>query len=392
MFARIARIALPKDYVRLRLCGEHATDVADASGHAAAGRRRATLERGDARRARVRARRGCRACSRAPQVSGTTAEGVPVAAGAGDQAAGALGVGVDRPGPVSVVLGTSGVVFAALERYAADPQVRVQTFCHAIPGTWHAMGVMLSAAGSLRWLQSILGADYDVLTAEASAWAPTTEGLTFLPYLAGERTPARRPRRARLLHGPQPAPRPRRARAGAAGGRRLRPARLARSDLRARPAPGARACLGRRRAQRGVAADRRLRAGAAARACRGRGRGGLRRRAARRASPAASGRTFRRRSRRPFARARRSSPCPSGSSPTATSTSASAPSTRRCAHAADAARRRGDLRLRRRHHRLAGAGRDGHQRRAHGARVPAAPAPPSSHASSARPRRARSSS
>ena len=217
-----------------------------------------------------------------PQVSGATADGVPVAAGAGDQAAGALGVGVDRPGPVSVVLGTSGVVFAALERFAADPQARVHAFCHAVPGTWHAMGVMLSAAGSLRWLQAILGADYDVLTAEASALAADDRGAP-VPALSRRRAhAARRPRRARRLRGPQPAPRPRRARARAARGRRLRPARLARSDLRARRAAGARARVGRRRAQRGVAADRRLRARAAARARRGRGRGGVRRRAARR--------------------------------------------------------------------------------------------------------------
>ncbi len=188
VFARIARIALPKDYVRLRLCGEHATDVADASGTLLldVAERRWSEEMLDALAFKPE---WLPRVLESPQVSGATADGVPVAAGAGDQAAGALGVGVDRPGPVSVVLGTSGVVFAALERYAADPQVRVQTFCHAIPGTWHAMGVMLSAAGSLRWLQAILGADYDVLTAEASAWAPTTEGLTFLPYLAGERTP-----------------------------------------------------------------------------------------------------------------------------------------------------------------------------------------------------------
>jgi len=188
VFARIARIALPKDYVRLRLCGEHATDVADASGTLLldVAERRWSEEMLNALSFEAE---WLPRVLESPQVSGVTADGVPVAAGAGDQAAGALGVGVDRPGPVSVVLGTSGVVFAALERYAADPQVRVQTFCHAIPGTWHAMGVMLSAAGSLRWLQAILGADYDVLTAEASAWAPTTEGLTFLPYLAGERTP-----------------------------------------------------------------------------------------------------------------------------------------------------------------------------------------------------------
>ena len=123
VFARIARIALPKDYVRLRLCGEHATDVADASGTLlldVAERRWSeevldALELDPAWLPRV---------LESPQVSGATAEGVPVAAGAGDQAAGALGVGVDRPGPISVVLGTSGVVFAALERFAADPRAR----------------------------------------------------------------------------------------------------------------------------------------------------------------------------------------------------------------------------------------------------------------------------
>jgi xylulokinase len=188
LFGRIARIALPKDYVRMRLCGEHATDVADASG---------TLLLDVAERRWSEQVLDSLALEAAwlapvlesPEASGATAEGVPVAAGAGDQAAGALGVGVASPGPVSVVLGTSGVVFAALERYAADPQGRVHAFCHAVPGAWHAMGVMLSAAGSLQWLQAILRADYDVLTAEASGWPPGTEGLLFLPYLVGERTP-----------------------------------------------------------------------------------------------------------------------------------------------------------------------------------------------------------
>jgi xylulokinase len=111
-----------------------------------------------------------------------------VAAGAGDQAAGALGVGVDRPGgPLSVVLGTSGVVFAAQDRFAPDP--RLHTFCHAVPGAWHQMGVMLSAAGSLTWLADVLRADYADLGRAAERWPPGTEGLTFLPYLAGERTP-----------------------------------------------------------------------------------------------------------------------------------------------------------------------------------------------------------
>jgi xylulokinase len=196
VWRRIARIALPKDYVRLRLCGEHAIDVADASGTLlldVAGRRWSEemlealqLDPG-----------WLPPVLESPALSGHTAagvavaEGVPVAAGAGDQAAGALGVGVDRPGPLSVALGTSGVVFAALDAFAADPAGRVHAFCHAVPGAWHAMGVMLSAAGSLRWLRdtAAAGVPYDRLTAEAAAWPAGTEGLTFLPYLVGERTP-----------------------------------------------------------------------------------------------------------------------------------------------------------------------------------------------------------
>ncbi len=188
--ARIAHVLLPKDYVRLRLCGEHATDVADASG---------TLLFDVARRCwseEVVAALDVdpawlpRALE-SPAVSGETRDAIPVAAGAGDQAAGAVGVGVDRPGPASVVLGTSGVVFAASEAYAADPRGRVHAFCHAVPGAWHAMGVMLCAAGSLRWLRDAVapGGDFAGLVAEAERWEPGAEGLTFLPYLAGERTP-----------------------------------------------------------------------------------------------------------------------------------------------------------------------------------------------------------
>src|SRR5205085_3865965 len=86
----------------------------------------------------------------------------PAIAGAGDQAAGALGVGIVGPGTLSVVLGTSGVVFAVLPAYAPDAQARVHVFCHAVPGTWHAMGVMLSAAGSVAWLRRVVGADYRI--------------------------------------------------------------------------------------------------------------------------------------------------------------------------------------------------------------------------------------
>ena len=187
-YARIAHVLLPKDYVRLRLTGERAIDVADASGTLlldVAGRRWSSevvdaLELDPSWLPTV---------LESPSVSGVTPAGVPVAAGAGDQAAGALGVGVDRPGPLSIVLGTSGVVFAALPAYAADPQARVHAFCHAVPDTWHQMGVMLSAAGSLAWLRGVVGGEFGELVSEASSWEPGVEGLTFLPYLTGERTP-----------------------------------------------------------------------------------------------------------------------------------------------------------------------------------------------------------
>jgi xylulokinase len=189
VYARIAHVLLPKDYVRLRLTGERAIDVADASG---------TLLFDVARRRwsdDVLAALEIEAdwlppALESPEVSGATEDGVPVAAGAGDQPAAALGVGVDGPGPVSVVLGTSGVVLAALPAFAADSAARVHAFCHAVPDVWQAMGVMLSAAGSLRWLRdALVGESYDELTREAARWEPGTEGLLFGPYLAGERTP-----------------------------------------------------------------------------------------------------------------------------------------------------------------------------------------------------------
>src|SRR4051794_11838923 len=154
VYGQIAHILLPKDYVRLRLCGERAIDVADASGTLLfdVAHRRWSDEVCDA----LEVDRGWlpRALE-SPEVSGETGDGIPVAAGAGDQAAGALGVGVVEAGaPLSVVLGTSGVVFCALPEFAADEEARVHAFCHAVPETWHAMGVMLSAAGSLAWLRS----------------------------------------------------------------------------------------------------------------------------------------------------------------------------------------------------------------------------------------------
>ncbi|MFZ1879491.1 MAG: xylulokinase [Gaiellaceae bacterium] len=176
-YARIRHVLLPKDYVRFRLTGERAIDVADASG---------TLLFDVARR-----RWSTEVC----EALDVPLEWLPQAyesteiAGAGDQAAAALGVGIASPGPVSVVLGTSGVVFGVLPAYAPDAQARVHVFCHAVPGTWHAMGVMLSAAGSLAWLRHVVGGTYGELDAEAARWAPRCEGLLFAPYLAGERTP-----------------------------------------------------------------------------------------------------------------------------------------------------------------------------------------------------------
>jgi xylulokinase len=190
VYERIAHVLLPKDYVRLRLTGERAIDATDASG---------TLLFDVARRrwsdevlaALEIPREWLPPVLESPAMAGHTSDGVPLAAGAGDQAAGALGVGVDRPGPLSVVLGTSGVVFAALPAFAANPEGRLHSFCHAVPDGWHAMGVMLAAAGSLRWLRDVVapGESFETLTAEAEPWRPGVEGLVFLPYLAGERTP-----------------------------------------------------------------------------------------------------------------------------------------------------------------------------------------------------------
>ncbi len=190
VFAGIEHVLLPKDYVRLRLGGERAIDVADASGTLLfdVEHRRWSEEMLEALELPAE---WLPPAFESPEVSARTTGGVPIAAGAGDQAAGALGVGVDRPGALSVVLGTSGVVFAALPRFRADPEARVHAFCHAVPGGWHAMGVMLSAAGSLRWLRDAVapGSSYDDLVAEAAAVPPGSDGVLFLPYLSGERTP-----------------------------------------------------------------------------------------------------------------------------------------------------------------------------------------------------------
>jgi xylulokinase len=177
VYARIRHVLLPKDYVRYRLTGELAIDAADASGTLLFDVHRRTWSE-----------EVCDALDIPLEWLPPSHESTEIG-GAGDQAAAALGVGIARPGPVSVVLGTSGVVFAALPGYAHDAQARLHVFCHAVPNMWHAMGVMLNAAGSASWLRGVLGAEPVELDGEAELWQPGVEGLLFAPYLAGERTP-----------------------------------------------------------------------------------------------------------------------------------------------------------------------------------------------------------
>jgi xylulokinase len=189
-YARIRHVLLPKDYVRLRLTGERATDVADASGTLLFDVEHRRWSDDVLAALELPAEWLPRALESAEETA-RTAGGILVAAGAGDQAAGALGGGVARAGALSVVLGTSGVIFAPLPSFQTDREARVHAFCHAVPGGWHAMGVMLSAAGSLRWFRDVLapGSAYDELLAEAEPVAPGSDGVLFLPYLSGERTP-----------------------------------------------------------------------------------------------------------------------------------------------------------------------------------------------------------
>jgi xylulokinase len=206
IWARVKMILLPKDYVRFRLTGAYAIDVSDASG---------TLLFDVANR-----------CWSAPmmEISGLTDEslppvvesqelagyisedgaratgllpGTPVVAGAGDQAAGAVGMGIVRPGAVSATIGTSGVVFAATAKPLLDPKGRIHTFCHAVPKRWHVMGVTQAAGFSLRWFRDQFGSlgesnvvdPYDRLLQEASEAPAGSEGVLWAPYLMGERTP-----------------------------------------------------------------------------------------------------------------------------------------------------------------------------------------------------------
>lgn len=210
VYAQVVKVLLPKDYLRLMLTGVHATEVSDASGTALLDvkNRRWSQEVLDA--AQI-PRSFLPDCAESVEVTGHIhaeaaartglAVGTPVVGGGSDQAAGAVGSGIVETGIVSSVVGTSGVVFAYADTPATDPQMRVHTFCHAIPGKWHTMGVALSAGGSLRWLRDTFfqpegvvgrttGQDpYTLMADGAGRVPPGSEGLIFLPYLTGERTP-----------------------------------------------------------------------------------------------------------------------------------------------------------------------------------------------------------
>ena len=210
VYAKTKQILLPKDYIRYRMTGEYATEVSDASGTLLLDVKNRTwsdkllglLQIDKALLPRLH---------ESPEVTGTLSNegaaamglkaGVPVVGGAGDQAAGAVGNGIVMPGVVSATLGTSGVVFAHSDAPVLDPQGRVHTMCHAVPGKWCVFGCMLSAGGSFQWLRNQLGADevaaakkqkvdpYELLVARAALAPAGSEGLFFLPYLTGERCP-----------------------------------------------------------------------------------------------------------------------------------------------------------------------------------------------------------
>lgn len=210
VYARAAHVLLPKDYLRLKLTGVYATEVSDASGTALLDVARRNWS--DEILKAIEVPRSwlpdvfespvvsARISARAAKDTGLL-EGTPVVGGGGDQAAQAVGTGIVQEGVVSATLGTSGVVFASSNSYRLEPNGLLHAFCHAVPNKWHLMGVMLSAAGSFRWFRDAFGEEekreakneqrdvYEVLTAEAARVSAGCEGLIFLPYLTGERTP-----------------------------------------------------------------------------------------------------------------------------------------------------------------------------------------------------------
>ena len=205
IWARVRSLMLPKDYVRFRLTGSRAIDVADASGTLmfdVVNRRwsKPMLEISQLDESLLPK------VLESPEISGRLTDegarlsglrpGIPVVAGAGDQAAGAVGMGIVKPGAVSATIGTSGVVFAATSKPVLEPKGRIHTFCHAIPNRWHVMGVTQGAGLSLRWFRDQFGSGkddgrdpYERLSEEAAKTPPGADGLLWAPYLMGERTP-----------------------------------------------------------------------------------------------------------------------------------------------------------------------------------------------------------
>ena len=198
VFRRVARVLLPKDYLRLWLTGEAISEMSDASGTS-------WLDVGGRQwsEALIEAT-GMRPDQMPSLIEGTEPSGrlrgslaarwgmggnVVVAGGAGDNATSAIGMGTVRPGDAFASLGTSGVLFAANGSYLPNPESAVHTFCHALPGAWHQMGVILSATDALNWLAGISGAKPSELTASLGDTITPPSGVTFLPYLSGERTP-----------------------------------------------------------------------------------------------------------------------------------------------------------------------------------------------------------
>jgi xylulokinase len=200
IYAKAAHVLLPKDYIRYKLTGDFAMDKADGSGTVLF-----NLKLRDWSNEVLSIlgipRSWMPPLYEGPEISGHLTwaaaaaiglnAGTPVMAGGGDQSAQAVGVGAVEPGIVGLTVGTSGVVFATTPSALIEPEGRLHAFCHAVPGMWHFMGVMLSAAGSLQWYRDILatGMNFDDLIKEAESVPAGSEGLQFLPYLSGERTP-----------------------------------------------------------------------------------------------------------------------------------------------------------------------------------------------------------
>lgn len=209
-YARVQHVLLPKDYIRFRLTGEMATDASDAAGTLLLDLWKRTWS-DEILSALAIPHDWLPTVCEGPEVTGRVTpqaaeitgipQGTPVVAGGGDNAASAVGAGVVEPGTGLLSVGTSGVIFIHCERPKPDPEGAIHCFCHAVPGKYHLMGVMLSAGGALQWYRDALASErkpvagrisrdpYEILTEEAERVPPGAEGLLFLPYLSGERTP-----------------------------------------------------------------------------------------------------------------------------------------------------------------------------------------------------------